>query len=549
MFKYYWRTGLNSFYKLQRGAIMVFFAILLPLLFGFMGLSLDVGLAYVEHGKVQDIADSAALAGAAHLSDSNRDDAIKAAVKAYVEANGIALQDDDLLKKESTSWATKESVPAGRQAVVAYGVVAVTNSEGTPVDRVRVRITKRVPVVFMSIVDGIADSFTVSAKAAAEGGSVAQTTTVTGELPTFMCSVIQMHNTSANQIKITNNNFPVYIKGDMACFDKLPGTGTVYANNISGSGVGNWYYNFKTNTVEFEPPLPNDRTWICTSGNSTVMNGGSKNDPGSNDDDYLFLKNRRDALHQEYVEIARKMNDQYSQLIEEGKFNASVIRTTKQDYIDGVKNGTNKRYIGLKTNPDRPWEQEAYTTIQDTDTEIDLYMDTTAMLHKDSSWLQSRNVLTNLQLKNVKKINNLYMNSSQCLISTDSIIYGNVYVNGTQFTIAGTNNTFNGTVYAQIADGGQCNVGGNKNSFLNKYGKPSIITQQLYIGLQFMTSTSNIIQDENGNTVDKMTMSDNWNYVANDPDWEVTFGTEGGTVSSGSGTEGSSTTTKLRLVE
>ena len=58
----------------QRGAVIVLFALLLPVLFGFMGLSIDVGLAYVEKGKVQDIADSAALAGAAKLStDGNND--------------------------------------------------------------------------------------------------------------------------------------------------------------------------------------------------------------------------------------------------------------------------------------------------------------------------------------------------------------------------------------------------------------------------------------------------------------------------------------------
>ncbi|MGM9530122.1 MAG: pilus assembly protein TadG-related protein [Phascolarctobacterium sp.] len=546
MNKTYLYTKFRSF---QRGAIMVLFAVLLPVLFGFMGFSIDLGLAYVEHGKMQDIADAAALAGAAHLGDSDRDTTVKDAVKAYVEANGIKLGANDLMNKaDGSAWDAKDTLAKGQDALVSYGIVSVTK-DGETRDRVRVRITKRAPLFFFNVLGDFSDGLVVAAKAAAEGGSVAQPAAVEGGNPVFMCSVIQMHNTRADQIKITNNSFPVYVKGDMACFDKLPGTGTVYANSISGSGVGSWKYNYKTNAVEFDPPLPNGRTWICTNGNSTVKNGGTINDPGSDDPDYDILMAQKNALHEEYVDIANKMNDQYSKIVEEGKDKASEIRNSKQEYIDGVKNGTNKRYIGLKTNPDRPWEQEAYTTILDTDTEIDLYMDATAMLHKDSSWLQSRNVLTNLQLKNVKKINNLYMSSSQCLISTDSITYGNVYVNGAQFTIAGNNNTFNGTVYAQIADGGQCTVGGNKNSFVNKYGKPSIVTQQLYIGVQFMTSTSNIIQDENGNTVDKMTMSDNWNYVANDPDWEVTFGTEGGSVSSGSGTEGTETTTKLKLVE
>ena len=61
---------------------MVLLAVLLPVLFGFIGFAIDIGLAYVEHGKMQDIADAAALAGAAHLSDSERDTTVKDAVKA-----------------------------------------------------------------------------------------------------------------------------------------------------------------------------------------------------------------------------------------------------------------------------------------------------------------------------------------------------------------------------------------------------------------------------------------------------------------------------------
>lgn len=179
----YWLARIEN--TCQRGVVMVFYAILLPVLFGFMGLSLDAGLAYVEKGKAQDIADAAALAGAAHLaSDGNHDmDAIKKAVQRFAVANGLPLQKGDLVEKAANDWDTKESLASGHQAVLAYGVVNVTRDDKT-VPRVRVRITKRVPVIFLSMVEGIANNMVVSAKAAAEG--MGEEVQLTAEGPGFI---------------------------------------------------------------------------------------------------------------------------------------------------------------------------------------------------------------------------------------------------------------------------------------------------------------------------------------------------------------------------
>lgn len=179
----YWLDRIEN--TCQRGVVMVFYAILLPVLFGFMGLSLDAGLAYVEKGKAQDIADAAALAGAAHLDAAGNHDlgVIRDAVQCFAEANGLKLQEGDLVEKAANAWDTKESVASGHQAVLAYGVVNVTRDDKT-VPRVRVRITKRVPVVFLSMVDGIADNIVVSAKAAAEG--VGEELEVLAEGPGFI---------------------------------------------------------------------------------------------------------------------------------------------------------------------------------------------------------------------------------------------------------------------------------------------------------------------------------------------------------------------------
>ena len=50
--------------KNERGAYMVFFAILIPILFGCAGLAVDLGNGFARHARLQK-ADAAALAGAA----------------------------------------------------------------------------------------------------------------------------------------------------------------------------------------------------------------------------------------------------------------------------------------------------------------------------------------------------------------------------------------------------------------------------------------------------------------------------------------------------
>ena len=563
MFKYYWRTGLNSFYKLQRGAIMVFFAILLPLLFGFMGLSIDVGLAYVEHGKVQDIADSAALAGAAHLSDSNRDDAIKAAVKAYVEANGIALQDDDLLKKESNSWETKESVPSGRQAVVAYGVVTVNNSEGTPVDRVRVRITKRVPVVFMSIVDGIADTFTVSAKAAAEGGGE-ESVVISGGAE-IMCAQLEQSYLDSNNIKLKGRKtLNVYSSSSGIDPFKLPGEGLIYANGLNNCNV---YYDGNIKEVVYTPPLPNGRSFIPNNGYTTY--------PSQDWPDKAEAQ----------LKAAAVINSAYANALErlESEGNSKILDVNS--YINPSPD-SNKRYIG----PDK--DGKMMSNIKDTDVEIDLFIDgvfydrsyySTAEMAKNCS------VLTDTHIKNVKKVNNI-ISKKHLYIATNNVDYGNVYGierpgtdenNKTAVFISGNNNDFSGTVYAL----GQMWIGGKNNEFLG--GKNSnaeiglICGQTMHLGR--WTSVKEEMDtiyvegtwtpgyfDENGNWVEghgtpggqvpavKLVLEnqdESWNNNFN-----VFFGNGGssgsdnpgegsGSGESGSSGEGSAATGKLRLVE
>lgn len=530
----------------QRGVVMVFYAILLPLLFGFMGLSLDAGLAYVEKGKVQDIADSAALAGAAKLGNNDLN-AIKAAVESFAVANGLPLQEGDLVEKAANDWDTKESVASGHQAVLAYGVVNVTRDDKT-VPRVRVRITKRVPVVFLSIVDGIADNIVVSAKAAAEGGSEVGTP-IKNDKPVFMCQQLDLAYQSANQIVIPESyEYSVYAWNENIIPEKLPGTGMIYAADIGGRAFN---YDVMNEVVVYNPSMPNG--WEFTP---------------SNRDQTTYEVYNTQGVPQEKLDIAAQKkadqiadrqakHDLYAQLKQEAVDGANAMAADKQAYIDGAENGTNKRYIGPVPNPDNPSENIVVSTVLPDDTEIDLYVDGTANLGGQAKyWMDKQwNVLTNFQLKNVKKINNIYFSNKDTVIATEGITYGKVYDTHGNFGIVGSSNTFSGTIYGT----GNIWVGGKNNKLVASDGLISIIAPQfVYLGKDYKEVTITKAEEKDGVQLYEVNLTDGLN-VGMQSDWRLYLdflddGSGSGTGSgegtgSGSATEGSVTTVKVKLVE
>src|SRR6476660_8378748 len=62
---------LSRFRKDEHGSILVQFTIYLVAIFGFIGLALDGGRYLLLHNSLQDLADAAALAGAARLDGTS----------------------------------------------------------------------------------------------------------------------------------------------------------------------------------------------------------------------------------------------------------------------------------------------------------------------------------------------------------------------------------------------------------------------------------------------------------------------------------------------
>ena len=99
-------TSLNrllSRIKNERGAYMVFFAILIPILFGCAGLAVDLGNGFARHARLQKAADAAVLA-ASYVYDKQNPAEMYRVAEQYLQANldneeDRALSLDEIRKK------------------------------------------------------------------------------------------------------------------------------------------------------------------------------------------------------------------------------------------------------------------------------------------------------------------------------------------------------------------------------------------------------------------------------------------------------------------
>lgn len=94
---------LLSSLKNERGAYMVFFAILIPILFGCAGLAVDLGNGFARHARLQKAADAAVLA-ASYVYDEKNSAEMYRVAEQYLQANldneeDRALSLDEIRKK------------------------------------------------------------------------------------------------------------------------------------------------------------------------------------------------------------------------------------------------------------------------------------------------------------------------------------------------------------------------------------------------------------------------------------------------------------------
>lgn len=420
---------IDCLYKLlkgaQRGSIMIFFVMLLPVLFGFMGLAVDFGLAYVQKGKLQDVADATALAAAVHLADNDtyKMSNIKDKVVSTVTTNGLQLPESafsQLADNASEAAWNDTSLPDNQDIKIIYGIVAVNNSSGDPVDRVRVRITKRSPVFFLGVLGDFSDGLIVSVKAAAEGAieQVSVTDEFLADGPAFVSygkadQQADLNIYSAKMFSNAGNNGrgfdkDVYVYGTLNNHDKdkFQIAGTVYAMDVKGN------IQFKGGTKDFQH-LDDGST---TSNDKTTQVYDTQN-------------------------ACQKIIDE----LVATSFSHPLAETKIFIDKDGI-NPPSKAVDSAKT--------------------YDVFVEAKDMIYdKNNEYV----IINGLQ--NIKNIDNLYIsydnnpNIKGVILNTDGVQYNNVYIDGNGY-IEGSNNKFNGRIYTN----GALSVLGNNNGYVQLLG-------------------------------------------------------------------------------
>lgn len=429
----------------QRGAIMIFFAILLPLFLGMVGFAVDAGLLYMQKAKLQDIADAAALAGAGHLGDKdNRSEKVQKAVEALTNANGLSnittdgkfLFGDEYPANDSLTLVAAASNSSGEKWKVATKIESnVKDKDNVERDHVRVLVAKRVNTVFIRLLFPGQKDVVVKALAVAEqlqGESLKE--------PKLYCDELKVSYPNNNNISIAaEQDFSIYADRVSGLSDKFPtgSTGTLYAGNFSDSLPTGW----------------------------TLVNVAGEPDDKVKQEALVNAKAKKIEKAAQYKKI---LNDE-------------MQNSNRRKYANSEGK---KRLLGF-ANATNTTEKVVTNNILGTDGgSIDLYMNAMELKYIESTngKYDEYVVLTNSQLKNVRNINKLILagDNKKYIISTTGVTYGDIYANG-EVSIAGSDNKFTGVIYST----GTLMLSGKsgKKNYFNEGGSTELFAKKIVLGL------------------------------------------------------------------
>jgi Flp pilus assembly protein TadG len=164
----------------RRGAVLIMFALSLAVIFGFLGLAIDVGRLYIARNEAQAFADAAALAGAVMLDGTaaGLTNATNAAAGTYLSGNTAWKRNFFQTRPfEAGDYTVMFSASGADGSFLASGAGAPLNSRF-----VEVIATANVPMSFSMVLLG-GDRTSSPARARAVAAQVLKTTFDDGLIP------------------------------------------------------------------------------------------------------------------------------------------------------------------------------------------------------------------------------------------------------------------------------------------------------------------------------------------------------------------------------
>lgn len=165
---------MRSRLRRRRGAIMVFFALLAPLLLGVIGFAVDTSYLYAQKGKLQNVTDAVVLAASAHLKEddkSRREDIIKESFKVYLKANGFkdTLNETHYKKMSQIDDMENFELAEANEWKLLWCVAEdCKDKDGGVRDHLVICLVRREPTFFIKLILPEQKSVVVKATAAAE---------------------------------------------------------------------------------------------------------------------------------------------------------------------------------------------------------------------------------------------------------------------------------------------------------------------------------------------------------------------------------------------
>lgn len=184
--------------KNERGAYMVFFAILIPILFGCAGLAVDLGNGFARHARLQKAADAAALAGAATFAMNQ--ETVDSHQKADAQAETYA----------KVNWGNgRASFQKRPQPKMVDGVLYY-----------RVLLQESIPTTFIKFVGIKEDLFNIEAEAVAVIPTQSNAQLKFDSLASFSGSMSGTFNNNNGTDNGNNNPIASTYDGHVVCYNQ-----------------------------------------------------------------------------------------------------------------------------------------------------------------------------------------------------------------------------------------------------------------------------------------------------------------------------------------